>query len=508
MGTSSTKAIIFDQEGNIKAEGRATYPLLRPKPGWVEQKAQWWWQAFQKAVKEAIDKAKIDKTKIAAIGITHQRITTVPVDKKIEPVRNAILWNDIRCSQQNEWAEKNVGREKIYFRTGNFPSLWTVYKIMWLKENEPETYRKTYKFLLVQDYIIYKLTGKLVTTSSSAIQTGCLDVNHPTRWAEDILNLLDIPVELLVEDIFPGGEEIGKVTEEASNLTGLPQGLPVVTTAGDQPCGTLGAGVTREGMLAVNGGTSCSLEAYVKGLKLDPDLNYFIEISPTGDYLLEDSIWSGGSALMNWFKDNFALDEVKKAEKEGEDVWERLYSLASEVPPGSKGLMLVPYFSGAASPYWDLRARGVIFGLLPDHGKPHFIRTIMEGLAFEARRKKEFMEKGSKIPINKVRMYGGSARSSLWNQIFADIMGIEVSTLKTAETTALGAAICAAKGGGVYPTFEEAVKKMVHVDRRFLPDPERKKIYDELYLEVYSKFYDRVYDLIHKASRIIEGEFK
>jgi len=218
-------------------------------------------------------------------------------------------------------------------------------------------------------------------------------------------------------------------------------------------------------------------------------LNYFIEISPTGDYLLEDSIWSGGSALMNWFKDNFAGEVV---ENEGQHLWNKLYNLATQAPPGNKGLMLIPYYSGASSPYRDLKARGVIFGFLLDHGKPHLVRAILEGLAFESRRKKEFMEKGSGVPITRVRMYGGSAKSSIWNQIFADVLGVEVSTLKTAETTALGAAICAAKGGRVYPSFQEAVEAMVHVDKRFLPDPGKKELYDKLYSEVYSKFYDRV----------------
>jgi len=505
VGTSSTKVVIFDEDGNPQAEGRASYPLLRPKPGWVEQKAEWWWQAFQKAIREALNRGNIiKKEKILAIGVTHQRITTVPVNNKIEPLRNAILWNDIRCTRQSEWAEERIGKEKIYSRTGNFPSIWTVYKAMWLKENEPEVYKKTYKFLLVQDYIIYKLTGRLVTTSSSAIQTGCLDVALPTKWAEDILNLCGISAKLWIDEILPGGKAVGKVTKEASLFTGLPQGLPVVTTAGDQPCGALGAGVNQEGMLAINGGTSCSLEAYVKRLKLDPNLNYFIEISPTGDYLLEDSIWSGGSALMSWFKDNFAKDEVGKAERKGEDIWDRLYNLAIQSPPGNKGLMLIPYYSGAASPYWDLCARGVIFGFLLDHGKPHLVRAILEGLAFESRRKKEFMEKGSGIPITKVRMYGGSAKSPIWNQIFADVLGIEIATLKTAETTALGAAICAAKGSGVYSSFQEAVERMVHIDKRFLPEPEKNKLYTRLYSEVYSKFYDRVQDLIHTASRIME----
>lgn len=508
IGTTSTKVIVFDEEGSPVAEGRSSYPLLRPQAGWVEQKAEWWWQAFQTATKRALNQGKINKNKIVTIGITHQRITTVPVDETMKPIRNAILWNDTRCSRQNEWAREKIGAKKIYSRTGNFPSIWTVYKAMWLKENEPEIYRKTYKFLLVQDYIIYKLTGRLVTTSSSAIQTGCLDVTSPTRWAEDILALFNIPASLWVDEILPGGEVVGKISKEASGLTSLPQGLTVVATAGDQPCGTLGAGVNQPGMLAINGGTSCSLEAYVKELKLDSDLNYFIEISPTGDYLLEDSIWSGGSALMSWFRDNFTGLEVENTQEEKKDTWDKLYNLATQVPPGNEGLMLIPYYSGAASPYWDLKARGVIFGFLLHHGKSHMVRAILEGLAFESRRKKEFMEKGSKVPITKVRMYGGSAKSSIWNQIFADILGVEVGILKTPETTALGAAICAAVGGQVYSNFEEAVKKMVRVGRTFLPNFEKREIYDNLYSQVYSKLYDRVQDLIHTASKIIEEHKK
>ena len=166
--------------------------------------------------------------------------------------------------------------------------------------------------------------------------------------------------------------------------------------------------------------------------------------------------------------------------------------------------MLIPYYSGAASPYWDLRARGVIFGLLPDHGKPHLVRAILEGLAFESRRKKEFMEKGSSIPITEVRMYGGSAKSSLWNQIFANIVGVEICTLKTTETTALGAAICAAVGSKIYSNFQQAVGAMTQVNEKFLPDPEKKALYDRLYSEVYSQFYDRVQDLIHTCSKIVD----
>lgn len=505
VGTSSTKAVVFDEEGNAHWEAKASYPVQRPHTGWVEQKAEWWWEAFCKAVGEVLSQVRIVGKKIAAIGVTHQRITIVPVNRSMEPIRNAILWNDMRCGAQAEWATKEVGKERIYTRTGNFPSIWSVYKAMWLRDNEPGVYKRTYKLLLVQDYILYKLTGKLVTSSSSAIQTGCLDVASPTRWAKDILGLLGIPSHLWSEKILPGGVQVGGVKREAALLTGLQEGTPVIITAGDQPCGTLGVGANEEGTLAINGGTSCSLEVCVQELKLDPHLRYFIEISPTGDYLLEDSIWSGGSALMTWFKNNFAGQLHLEADN-SEDVWQRIYDLVTQVPAGNKGLMLIPYFSGAASPYWDLRARGVLFGFLLDHGTSHLARAIVEGLAMETRRKIEFMEEGSGSSIRSVRMYGGSAKSAIWNQVFADILGIEVVRLKTSEATALGAAMCAAKGCGIYATFSEATQAMVHVRDVFVPDFAKKKLYDRLYNEVYSKFYDRVEDLIQTASRIVENE--
>ena len=495
-GTSATKAFLFDEYGRIKAEGRSASTLLHPHPGWVEQKAEWWWQAFREAIGSLLKQCSAPPD-IKGIAITHQRMTYVPVDRKINALRPAILWNDIRCVSQNKKALQILDASHIYNRTGYKPGLWTIYKIMWLKENEPEIYRNTYKALLVQDYLIYQLTGELLTTASSAVTTGCLDVKKKNQWADDVIEAFGISPSLFLRKILNGGEVAGFVHKTAAEQTGLKAGLPVITAAGDQPCGALGAGVIYPDMASINGGTSCTVQTCCEDALLDSDANYFLEISPAGNYLPENSAPGGGSSLMNWLKELFAAEDKGTG---GEIDWGRFYGLAEQAPPGNDGLMLIPYFSGANAPYWDLNARGIIFGLLLDHGKYHFVRAVIEGLGYEIRRMIGSMRKGTGNSISEARMYGGSAKSDTWNQVFSDILGLKVCTLDTPETTALGAAICAAKGMGIYPDFPEAVKNMVRVRKEFYPVQERQRIYEELFNEVYVKFYDQVSGLIQNLS--------
>ena len=500
VGTSATKAILFDEFGKIHAEGRSVYPSLHPHPGWVEQEAEWWWEAFKNAVGKLLKQASAPLD-IKGIAVTHQRISYVPVDRKMRALRPAILWNDIRCVSQNKKALDLMDGELIYRRTGYMPGLWTVYKVMWLKENEPEVYRDTFKILLVQDYLVYKLTGELLTTASSAVMTGCLDVKKKNQWADDVLEAFGVSPSLFLDRILNGGEIAGVIHRKAADETGLRMGLPVFAAAGDQPCGLLGTGAIQPHTTSINGGTSCTIETCCEDLHLEPPANYFVEISPTGTYLKENSIPSGGSSLMNWLRELFS--EVKGDSGEETD-WRSFYQMAKAAPTGNSGLMLIPFFSGANAPYWDLNARGIILGLLLDYGKPHFVRAVMEGLAYETRRILDVMKSGMNTQISEVRMYGGSAKSDIWNQIFADVLGLEVRTLDTPETTALGAAICAARGLGIYSNFDSAVANMVRVEKEYFPDQAHHRIYNQLFNEVYSKFYDQVRGLVDNLSGITE----
>ncbi len=502
IGTTSTRVIICDKSGNIIEEGRTAYELLRPKPGWSEQKAEWWYEAFAKSCKEALVKSNIDKSKLKACGITHQRQSFVPVDKDLNTLRNGILWNDMRCGDQAEWASKKLGIKKIYQRTGFPPATMSLYKIMWIKENEPDIYKRTYKFLLVADYVIARLTGVVATAEGSATFSGALDISKKDQWAYDILKEYKIESEKLPLKIFAGGEIIGNVTKKASDETGLPEGIPIVATAGDQPTGVLGVGIISSGIAGINGGTSCTIEMYSKKLPLDPKISYFIEISPEGGYVQESAIYSGASALMTWYRDNFGVREIEEAQSKQKNVWEVIYNKARNVPAGSMGMMMVPYFAGASGPFWDVRARGILTGLLESHNRYHLIRSIIEGQAYESRRIIEAMERVTGKKLEEVRMYGGSSISNIFNQIFADVLSVPVVTTNTPEATSLGAAICAAKGGGIYDSFNKAVGNMVKTTKRKEPDLENSKLYNELYSKVYCKIYDRLSDLMHNTSLI------
>lgn len=503
--TSATKVIAFDAKGKPVAEGANGYPLYTDKPGWVEQDPEDWWQAFVAGCRQVVSHAEVDIKKAVGIGLTHQRFTFVPMDNNLQPLRRAILWNDIRCNREAEYASEKLGKLHIFDRTGYPPGQWTLYKALWLKNNEPDIYDKIFKLVLVQDYLIYRLTGKLVTLSGAGTMTGALDIENPNRWATDVITALGVREDIWIDEILPGGAVAGQVTRDAARETGLPEGLPVVTGAGDQPCGILGAGVTQPGEIGINGGTSCTNEFVAAGVPKREAVNYFIELSPSGDYILENYIPSGGSALMNWYKNNFGRFEADQAEKEGRNVWEIVYNQAGDSPVGNRGMMVVPYFQGANGPYWDLNARGMMVGLHTEFGRPHVVRGIMEGLAYESRRQAELMEAGTDTPVEQIKMYGGSARSDYWNQIFSDVFNKPLHVPETAETTALGAAISAAVGCGMCSDFKTAVDTMVNIKKSYQPIAANAQRYERYYREVYVKLFDSIQQHMRTIAEINEA---
>lgn len=487
--TSATKVIVFDQDGAIVAISTNGYKINAPKPGWSEQDPADWWTAFKKGCAEVMAHPNVSTDRISGIGITHQRFTFVPVNEDMEPLRPAILWNDIRCSDEAEYARSEIGGAHVFERTGYSPGQWTLYKALWLKRNEPEIYNKTYKLLLVQDYLIQKLTGQLVTLTGAATMTGALDIADRHRWAEDVIDAMGVRRDIWIDNILPGCAEAGRITSKAASETGLPEGLPVITTAGDQPCGILGAGVTNPGQIGINGGTSCTNEFVVEGLPARDAEDYMIEVSPTGDYVVENYIPSGGSALMNWYRANLGAADVAEAEATGQNMWDRIYGLAAQSPVGNHGVMVLPFFQGANGPFWNLDARGMIFGLHTEYGRPQIVRGIIEGLAYECRRQARLMEKGTGAKVKVVRMYGGSAASDHWNQAFADIFRTPVEVPDTPEATALGAGIAAAVGVGLFGTCREAAQKMIKIRKTYSPISENADLYDRYYSEVYEPLY-------------------
>ena len=499
--TSGTKACLWTLEGELAASGSSPHSVQRPHPGWAEQEASW-----DKALTEALDQlfsqTSIRPTEIAAVGITHQRHSFVPVDSSCRPLAPAILWNDVRCQAEINFLAETIGKESLYQTTGIPPGPWSLAKILWLKGNRPDLFARTDKFLLVHDYLVYHLTGELCTTESSASAMGCLDILDRRRWADSLLAALEIPLNKFVPSIYPAGTLLGRITPVAAKATGLKEGTPVIATAGDQVCGCLAAGLLRPDQVGVNSGTSLTFQTVTPEPTFDPDCHYILEISPLGCYAAETVVFSGVSDLCEWYRRVFAGLEEQQAELTGVSVWEIIFDETAAVPPGSDGLMVFPFFQGVQAPYWSNDARGMVIGLSTAHTRHHVARAILEGLAYEARRQIQLLESGTGNRIEEILLYGGGARNQLWCQLLASVTGRKVKASDQTEATALGAAMCAAWGIKRFPTLEEAVTSMGAPYELFLPDPALFAFYNRLYNEVYKVFYDRVQDLDALRTRL------
>ena len=496
VGTSGTKSMIVDESGNILGSGFKAYGHNSPQPGWVEQEPIWYIEGIRESAGQALSESGSKWTDVCGLSITHQRLTFIPINKDGEPIYPAIVWNDTRCSEEARWASDAIGAESIFRRTGYPPGIWSVYKVLWLKNHCPEIYHKSYQFHMVSDWLIFQLTGKAVTSYGTAATSGALNLALKDKWDTDLLKEFGLREDIFVQDIRPSGTVVGSVTDAAEAIFKIPAGIPVVTAAGDQPCGSFGAGQFESGTLSVNGGTACTCEALTTDIPALQDPNYFVEISPTGAYIMENSIYSGASALINWYKDNF--DQCQNETEQNK--WEYVQKIAAETPVGNRGLIMVPFFGGAGAPYWNMDARGALLGLSEDHRKGNILRAIIEGLAYEVKRESDLMAEDSSDPLMRLITYGGS--NSIWNQTLANVFNRPLDAVLTKDTTALGAAMCAAAGVGIYKDVTSAGKAMAPKATTFVPEEKAASFYNSFYREVYEGLYDSIEKRLSRARRL------
>jgi xylulokinase len=501
IGTTSVRVTIYDASGNLIVESKVPNAIIHPRPGWAEQDAEDWWQGTCAAAREAMRQFPYPTESVKGIAITSMRQTFVCLGKDLEPIRPAVLWYDTRHAAQVDWVCQVFGSRSVYEQTGSPPGRRAVYKMMWIKQNEPEIYNKTIHIAFIPDFILFRLTGRLATTPGVSFASGCLSVINPLTWATSFIHACDLDPDKWIAEILPPGTIGGYIHKEAAYQTGFPEGTPVVMASGDQACGNIGVGVCQPGMLGINGGTSCALQTPSSRLPVDDEMSYFVDFSPAGYYVAENGITSGTAALTEWFRDGFGSPGEMVSDDE-EEQWNRLYNLTNETPPGNLGLMLVPYLRGANGPLWNPRARGVLLGLMAEHDRKHLMRALFEGLAYESRRILESMETGTAVPIHSVRTYGGASRNDIWNQIFADILGRQVTVTRDPAPVSLGAAISAGYGIGIYPDPISSADRMVKIRKTYVPNPETNYLYDRLYRDVYIEIYKRISDLTDRISSI------
>jgi xylulokinase len=475
LGTSGCKTVIFNAEGKEISMAQKEYPVYHPQPTWAEQKPQDWWNAVVETASESVKKAGVRRDQIAGLAVDSQREAVVPLSEKGEELYNSIIWLDNRTVLQAQKIQELMGKKRVLSVTGLVINpVYSASKILWLKENVSEVYEKTECFLCAKDYIIYRLTGEKVTDYSMASRTMLFNIKTRT-WSTEMCSTLGIAVEKL-----PPAKDstaiVGEVSAKASRESSLPKGLPVVNGGGDRPCECLGAGVTQSGSANIGTGTGSTIEVPLSKPAIDPKGRIPLcshVIPETWEY--EVVIGATGASL-RWFRDAFGGEEKAQAQKLGLDPYDLLTEKAEKISPGADGLLFYPYLSGVYLPKFDEKARGIFFGINLSHGKGHFVRAILEGVAFQYLETFDLLS-SLNVEVRELYMVGGETRSSLWNQIKADVSGKEIRIPEVDDAAALGAALIAGAGVGQYSSLRNAAEEVAKIRSIFKPNPERQKIY-------------------------------
>ncbi|MCR5485378.1 MAG: xylulokinase [Clostridiales bacterium] len=486
VGTSGTKTVLFDIYGKVTASETVEYPLYQPKNGWAEQEPEDWWNASVEGIKAVIDRSGCDKSEIAGVGLSGQMHGLVMLDKNGCVLRRSIIWCDQRTHEECDDIDNIVGRDKVIEITANPPMTgFTASKILWVKKHEPEIYEKCAHILLPKDYIRFRLTGEYATEVSDASGMQLMDVAK-RQWSREILSLLDIDISLLAE-MYESPDVTGNVSKSASELTGLPEGIPVAGGAGDNAAAAIGTGIVRSGSAFNTLGSSAVIYAVTDRLNADKKGRvHGLCASVPGKWTLM-SCTQGAGISLKWFANNFFLQEKEEAKKRNTSIYNIIDKKASDVPIGSEKLLFLPYLMGERSPHPDAFCRGVFFGLSAIHNREHLVRAVMEGVAFSQRECMDvFRENGA--GVDSITLCGGGSRSPVWRQMLADLYSCPVSVLESDEGGALGAALLAGVGAKIYSSVEEAADSVVKKIPAAEPIAENTERY-EPYYELYKKLY-------------------
>jgi xylulokinase len=481
VGTSGTRALVIDQGGRIVASATEEHvAFASPKIGWAEQSPEDWWRACGIAVKKALAEKNIAADQIACVGFSGQMHGAVMLDEADKVVRPALIWCDVRTQNQCDELTQKIGAEKLIQLTCN-PALtnFTVTKFLWVQENEPENWKRVRSVMLPKDYVRFRLTGERAIDMADASGTLMLDVTN-RRWSNEVLDAAGIDKALLPA-LFESPDVCGKISEAGAKATGLKAGTPVVAGAGDQAAGAIGMGIVTPGAVSATIGTSGVVFAATDRPALDPQgrLHTFCHAIP-GRWHVMGVTQSAGLSL-RWFRDNFGV------KGSGGDPYELLSAEAATVPAGSDDLLWTPYLMGERTPHLDANARAALVGLTASHTRAHIVRAILEGVAYSLKDSFTIFEE-MKVPVKKVRLGGGGARSPLWRQIQADVYNYEVEIVEAEEGAAYGAAILAGVGANLWPTVDAACEAIVRVQTRVAPRSQDAKTMQKNYA-AYRKVY-------------------
>ncbi|QYJ17124.1 Xylulose kinase [Rubrobacter xylanophilus DSM 9941] len=482
LGTTGNKASLYSDAGELITTTTVEYHTEYGPRGRVEQNPEDWWSAVISATRFLLERASVRPQDIECVSFSGQMMGVVLLDGEGQPLRPAIIWADTRSQKECELLIERVGMERCYEITGHrINPTYSLSKLMWVRDNEPEIWSRAQAFLLSKDYVAFRLTGRISTDPSDASGTDAYD-QREGRWSKELLEAASID-ESLMPPILPSTEILGGITREAASQTGLIAGTPVVLGGGDGPCAAVGAGITTpgSGAYAYLGSSSWVSLASEKPL-LDPKMRTMTFNHVVPDRFVPTATMQAGGASMEWICD--ILSPRRNSER-----YEELMAAAAETEAADEGLLFLPYLLGERSPYWNPRARGAFIGLSKHHGPAQLARAVMEGVAMNLKvGLLAFEEQGEMI--ESIDAIGGGARSDVWLQIFADVWGKTVRRRSLVdEANSLGAAVIGGVGVGIFDDFEVAAR-LSHIEKVFEPDLQRVRRYEARYsqfLEAYKR---------------------
>ena len=473
VGTGGSRAVLIDANGTIVASATVEHePFVSLQTGWAEQDPRDWWRASAAAIRAAIGKAQIRAEQIKAIGLSGQMHGAVLLDGCGDVLRSAIIWCDQRSALQCEELTADVSAERLIELTCN-PALtgFTLPKLLWVRDKEPETWHRVRSVLLPKDYVRFKLTGDTATDVADASGTLLLNVAART-WSTAMLDAAEI-VPAVLPRVYESTEVTGCVSKEAAAETGLAAGTPVIAGAGDQAAGAVGLGIVRPGMVSATIGTSGVVFAATNSPALDPKgrVHTFCHAIPGRWHVM--GVTQGAGLSLRWFRDQFGV-------LSDGDPYDSLTAEAARVAPGAGGVLWAPYLMGERTPHLDPNARAALVGLTASHTRAHVLRAILEGVAFSLRDSFEIL-KELNVPCETIRLGGGGARSQLWRQIQADVYGHEIETVEAEEGAAYGVAILAGVAAGAWSSVDAACAEVVKTQSRLKPDTDAARLLDRQY---------------------------
>lgn len=488
LGTSGNKATLYREDGTLAASAVAGYDTCYPRPGWVEQDPEDWWQGVCSSTRELLARAGVDPKEVACVSFSGQMMGCLLADQEGKPLRPMITWADTRASVQEQEILRKVGMEKVYQITGHRASAsYSAAKLLWIREHEPQVYEKAYRLLQAKDYMIYRLTGQFVTDYSDAGGTNLFDIRRK-EWSAEICDRLQIPMELLPEP-HVSADVAGYVTRQAAEACGLLAGTPVVIGGGDGSCACAGAGAVGEGDAYCVLGSSSWISRADKAPVFDRGLRTFNWIHLDPALYTPCGTMQAAGLSYSWFRDTFCGQEKEIARATGENLYNLLESQIDASSPGAGGVLYLPYLLGERSPRWNHAARGAFIGMDVRTKKADLARAVLEGVGFNLKVILDILEGAKKDGKEPLTLIGGGARGRCWARILADIWGRPLQIpADPEEATSLGAAVCGGVGIGMFADYR-VVKQFQKAAERVEPDPGHRECY-QAYYEMFNRTYE------------------